>query len=138
MRLMLFKVPNCAGAHVWQWASSALSKHPTKSHTWSWTALFVTRIPCARVCPFQCLLFRHSHIFGSAGHTFFSRSAFSVPQDRRPRTVAWKDLQKVVGPWLHCLYQDVDTPLGILFSVDPGAFCDCIDDGPGLFGLLRG
>ncbi|CAJ1439370.1 unnamed protein product, partial [Effrenium voratum] len=59
-------------------------------------------------------------------------------KDRRPRTVACKDLQKVVGPWLHCLYQDVDTPLGILFSVDPGAFCDCIDDGPGLFGLLRG
>ena len=91
------------------------------------------------------------------GWTFhFRAGAFTVPQDKldrlrlaiddllRSRTVSRKGLQKVVGllqwlvqlfwvakPWLHCLYKDVNTLLGTLFSVGPGlwvAFCDCLDD----------
>ena len=58
------------------------------------------------------------------------RLRFAIDDLLRPRTVSCKDLQKVVGllqwlvqllwvakPWLHCLYKDVNTPLGTLFSV---------------------
>lgn len=83
----------------------------------------------------------------------FRAGGFSIPQDKLDRlrsemeallgsrTVLRKDLQKVIGliqwliqqfwvvkPWLHCLYTDVNSPLNMLFSVDPGdwtAFCGC-------------